>query len=308
LTRTGNGHYHFEIEIEFHFQHHMTKIVIALLLAAGSGFAQDRPFFTTYDHTMEEPGNLELSFNNSTVVPRAGQAAFTAPWVEMEYGIKNWWTTEFYLEGQSTKGDSAIFTGWRLENRFKPLNREHRINPIFYLEYEHINEASKINKEIAGHSEFANERNDELRREHARELEGKLNLSSNVKGWNISENFIIEKNFAEEEPVEYGYAFGVARPLSTVASAAQCSFCRENFTVGAEVFGGLGDTERFGFARTAQYAAPVVAWRVGDDAVLKFSPAIGLNKNSYPVMFRVAYTYEFRGLGGRVASLFRSGR
>ena len=44
--------------------------------------------------------------------------------------------TEFYLEGQSTRGDSTIFTGWRLENRFRSLAREHPINPVLYLEYE----------------------------------------------------------------------------------------------------------------------------------------------------------------------------
>ena len=30
------------------------------------------------------------------------------------------------------------------ENRFRPLKREHIINPVLYLEYESLNEASKI--------------------------------------------------------------------------------------------------------------------------------------------------------------------
>ncbi len=42
----------------------------------------------------------------------------------------------------------------------------------------------------------------------------KLILSSNFRDWNISENFIAEKNFAHE-PWEFGYAVGASRPLKT---------------------------------------------------------------------------------------------
>ncbi len=49
-------------------------------------------------------------------------------------------------------------------------------------------------------------------------MELKLILGSNVRGWNISENFIAEKNFAGD-PWEFGYAFGVSRPLRLAASA-----------------------------------------------------------------------------------------
>ena len=77
----------------------------------------------------------------------AGNETYFAPYLEFEYGVTAQWTTEFYLEGQSTWGDSSVFTGWRLENRYKPLKREHWINPVLYLEYENLNEASRIQKE-----------------------------------------------------------------------------------------------------------------------------------------------------------------
>ena len=50
--------------------------------------------------------------------------------VEFEFGATAWWTTEFYLDGQITQHDSTIFTGYRWENRFRPLMREHWINPV----------------------------------------------------------------------------------------------------------------------------------------------------------------------------------
>ena len=63
----------------------------------------DKPYFVTYDAQMEEPGNLEIAFNPVLGLPQRGQR-FWAAWTEFEYGAKGWWTTEFYLDGQSTQG------------------------------------------------------------------------------------------------------------------------------------------------------------------------------------------------------------
>ena len=48
--------------------------------------------------------------------------------------------------------------------------------------------------------------NAEARQEKKRELELKLILGSNFRGWNISENIIAEKNLSNE-PWEFGYAW-----------------------------------------------------------------------------------------------------
>jgi len=195
---------------------------------------------------MEEPGNLDLEFSTTNGIPRAGQSGYVAPYLEMEYGVTARWTSELYLEGQSTSGDSTVFTGWRWENRYKVLGREHWINPVLYLEYESLNEASRIQKEIEGGGPDLTSPNALLTSAHGHELEGKLILSSDYHDWNISENFILAKNFSQSEGIEFGYAFGISRPLATLASARDCHFCRENFSLGAEVYGGLGSTLEFG--------------------------------------------------------------
>ena len=280
-------------------------LVCGLALAAP---AQERPYFVTYDHHLEEPGNLEIAAASTVRVPREGQPAYLAPWIEIEYGVMTRWTTELYLEGISTRNDSTIWTGWRLENRFRPLKREHWINPILYFEYESINEASGIQKEVVGNAEISDESNAELRRVHAHELEAKLILSSTVHDWNISENFIVEKNLSEDEGFEFGYAFGAYRPLASLASGRNCRFCRENFSAGAEVYGGLGSTNGFGFKDTAHYFAPVLAWQVSENSTLRFSPAIGLTDVSARALMRFGYSYEIRGFGDRVARLFGAHR
>ena len=199
-----------------------------------------------------------------------------------------------------------MFTGWRIENRFRPLRGEHRINPVLYVEYENINEASRIQKEIVGHSEDGERRaNAELRREIARELEMRLILSRDVRAWNISANLIFEKNLSSAEATEFGYAVAASRRFRQAQVPDSCRFCLRNLVAGAELYGGLGSTERFGFADTAQYVAPTIGWRVAEDATLKFSPAIGLSSGAERALIRFAYTYEIEGFGGTMKRLFR---
>src|SRR5579864_3511485 len=152
-------------------------IVFLAILSSNFCRAQESPYFVTYDHHLEEPGNLEIETYTTSGIPRAAQNAFVAPYMELEYGVTGRWTSELYLEGVGTVGDSAVFTGWRLENRFRPLKREHFINPVLYVEYEDINEASKILKEIEDGGPNVSSPNSELQPVKDHELEVKLILS-----------------------------------------------------------------------------------------------------------------------------------
>jgi hypothetical protein len=265
--------------------------------------AQESPFFVTYTHHLEEPGNLEIETSTTTGIPRTGQRFYTAPYLELEYGITARWTSELYLEAQSSWEDSTVFTGWRLENRYKPLAREHRINPLLYLEYENVNEGSRIQKEIEGAGPDLISHNKLLTLPRAHEVEAKLILSSDFHDWNISENFTAANNFSAAEGVEFGYAFGVSRPLARLASGTNCRLCRENFQAGLEAYGGLGSTLDFGFHSNAHYIAPVVSWMLTDNSSLHFSPAFGLTQGSNSAVIRFGYSYEIQSFGSRVSRL-----
>src|SRR5262245_27972040 len=103
-------------------------LVIALLaLAPRAVCAQERAYFVTYDHSLEEPRSLEVAVASTTGLPKHGDSAYTAPWLELEYGLTGWWTTELYLEGVTTRRDGSGFAGVRLENRFRPLRSEHAV-------------------------------------------------------------------------------------------------------------------------------------------------------------------------------------
>jgi hypothetical protein len=265
---------------------------------------QESPYFVTYDHYLEEPGNLEVEYFSTFGTQRGGNN-FHSYWTELEYGATAWWTTEFYLDAQTTFHDSTVYSGFKWENRFRPLAREHAINPILYVEYEDLNGTDKTLKEIVGHdaeSDFLGG-NAQARRQHEREIELKLILSSTVKGWNISENVIGEKNLSNE-PWEFGYALGLSRPLSLKASAKRCSFCRQNFVAGLEMYGGLGDRYRFGLKETSHYLAPAVAWTLPGGWAFRLSPGFGLNDNSHKLLLRWGLSREINDFGGMLRRMF----
>jgi hypothetical protein len=278
-----------------------------LLLFAGARicYGQESPYMVTYDHYLEEPGNLEIEYFSTFGTQRGGNA-FLAHWMEFEYGAKAWWTTEFYLDGQSTFGDSTVFTGFRWENRFRLLQHEHFINPVFYVEYEQFNDADKIIKEVEGHDVESDnaEPNALARNDLNHELELKLLLSKTISGWNFAVNPLFTKNLLPSEPWEFGYAIGASRPLALNASANSCNFCRENFIAGVELYGGLGDTRSFGLHETSHYLAPVAAWNLPSGWTVRLSPGFGLNDNSHQLLLRWGLSYEFTGFGQRISSLW----
>ncbi len=82
--------------------------------------------------------------------PRRGNT-FWGSQAEFEYGATGWWSTALYLDGQTTAKESAVFTVYRFENRFRVLPKEHWINPVLYVEFVHVNAADKSLREIVGH-------------------------------------------------------------------------------------------------------------------------------------------------------------
>jgi len=266
--------------------------------------AQERPYFVAYDHYLEEPGNLEIEYFSTYGIQRGGNN-FHAFWTEFEYGATAWWTTEFYLDGQTTFHDSTVFTGFRWENRFRLLKREHFINPVLYVEYENKNGADKILKEVEGHDVEARflVSNAEAQKEHIHEVELKLILSSTFKGWNFTENTLAAKNLSNS-PWEFGYALGASRPLALKASAKRCTFCPQNFIGGVEMYGGLGDRHNFGLHDTSHYLAPVLAWNLPSGWTLRISPGFGLNDISHRFLMRGGVSREITGFGSMVSRLF----
>lgn len=275
-------------------------LLLGLILPAllsRSADAQEKPYFVTYSYDLEEPGNLDIETKTALARPD-GSNRFGATALELEYGVLAWWTSELYLDGQATAQESTVFTGFRWENRIRPLMHDHVINPALYFEYENLTGADKALLEVVGHDAQADlsEPNAETRREHEHEAEFKLILSSHAKSWDFSENFIAEKNLGHE-PWEFGYALGAARPLRSASSGRDCSFCAERFIAGIEAYGGLGDTATLTLRETSHYIAPLIGWELPRGLRLSFSPGFGLTSTSLNRVYRVGVAYEFNQIG-----------
>ncbi len=273
--------------------------MLILLVVVSIARAQESPYFVTYDHHLEEPGNLAVETSTTMGLPRPrpheerDQSFYAAPYVELEYGITDRITSAVYMEGQGTVGDSTLFTGWRVETRFRPMKKEHVLNPVFYLEYESLNDASRIAKDIVGKGPDLDDPNSELRPSRAHELESKFIVSSDVRNWNVAGNFVVDKNLLRGEGFEFGYAFGVSKVLASSSSATTCTLCRKNFVGGLEFYGGLGTTATaFGFQHTAQYVAPTISWSLREKGTLRFSTAIGVGNESSRFLLRVGYSFD----------------
>jgi hypothetical protein len=267
------------------------------LTSLNSARAQEKPYFVTYSYDLEEPGNLDIETKTALARP-GGSTRYGASALELEYGVLAWWTSELYLDGQATAQDTTIFTGFRLENRIRPLMHEHAVNPALYFEYESISGADKTLLEVVGHdgqSDLAGP-NGEARREHKHEAELKLILTSNFKDWNISENFIAEKNLGHS-PWEFGYAVGAARPLRSASTGRACTFCANRFIAGVEGYGGLGDTAALTLRETSHYVAPLIGWELPKGLRLSFSPGFGLTSTSLNRVYRIGVAYEFNQIG-----------
>jgi hypothetical protein len=171
--------------------------------------------------------------------------------------------------------------------------KEHAINPVLYVEYEDITGADRILKEVVGFDTFEDllEPVREAQHERKREIETKLILSSNRKGWNVAGNLVAEKNLSGE-PVEFGHAAALSRPLALAASPDPCSLCPENFSLGVEMYGGLGEWRHVTLAGTSHYIAPAIAWNLPNGVTFKFSPSFGLNSNSNRALLRFGVSYE----------------
>jgi hypothetical protein len=268
-----------------------------VLAVAAWVLGDEKPYFVAYDHHLEEPRAIEFAYSPAIGFPKdAGR--FYSGLFEVGLGLKSWWTTEVYLAHQYTWGQGGAFTGVRWENRFRPFQSEHWLNPVLYVEYAHTNEADRSFRDVVGHAdpEELDEPVEELKQEIENELELKLIVSRDHNGWNIAGNFIAEKNLSNQ-PWEFGYALGFDRPLALTASPNPCRFCRENFLAGAELYGGLGDAHQIGIRDTAQYLAPVLLWHFADHTSLRLSPTFGITEGSVPFMMRFGIQYEIGNAG-----------
>lgn len=266
---------------------------------------QELPYFVTDHHHLPDKGALGLAYYNVAGDPKIGDA-FIGSTLELEYRPARWWATEVQLEGQTTFGESTVWTGYTWVNKFKLAPKNHWLNAVLSLGWEDTNAANKSVVEIEGHAgedEF-NVRNTVARKIQEHEIESKLILSRDYRGWNFAGNLIGVKDLAGE-PWQFGYSLGVSRPLSTDQKKSACTFCRRSFAAGLEFYGGLGDAHSFGLQSTSHYLGPVMSWQLSERFAVKTGPQFGLTNESQHALVHFAVVYDIPEFGKHLRNLFQ---
>ena len=112
------------------------------------------------------------------------------------------------------------------------------------------------------------------------------------------------KNISPSESWEFAYAGGLSHPLALKAKPKDCNFCRENFIVGVEMYGGLGNVPSPGLNETSHYIAPCMSWNLPSGWTVRVSPGLGLNGDSHRLLLRWGLSYEIQGFREMVQGLF----
>lgn len=261
----------------------MLRRFCLLFLAAVAARAADQPFFVTYTDALEAPTDLEISLWN--VAGRAAPAGrFLGTAAEFEYGATSWWTTSLYFDGGYSSAEGGKFTGYRWENRLRPPVRERWLVPAFYVELANVSPADQTLLDVVDREPTG-----------VAEVEGRFILSSHVKGWTFTGNFIAERPLSGGT-TDYGYAAAVTHALAAGPLQERCRLCGQNFRVGVEAYGGE--------AGTAQYIAADLAWSTGTGNTFSVSAGFGVAGASSGFLLRAGLSHEVDDFGRSVRRLF----
>lgn len=251
--------------------------------------------FVLYNHHTAEAGEMEIMLMTD-FAQEADGTRYTAQMVEFELGVTDRFTTEFMIEGQTTEGDSSyLFTGFRLEGRYRLFEYGTFLNPVIYFEYEDLSEDTKYLMEVAGREDAAPQNK---ARPRERILESRF-----IIGHDFNEGFDISANWLNESDLDtgvthFGYAAGINYVIPAFSKGGHMEDDKEGHkkvTFGLELFGALGDSDKGITADpdiTAHYLAPNFKIHRGKKLMVKLGGAIGLTDVSQD-LFRLALGYEF---------------
>lgn len=274
--------------------------MLAILASASPGMAGQDANFVLYNQHMEEKGATEVEVYSDYSHVGNGEPNYTAQLYEIEYGVTDLFTTSLYLETAKTfEGDEHYdFGSFRWENRYRLFKDETLLNPVLYAEYEYKKPTSRFIRSVVGRTDGEEEEQGEEESEH--ELETKLILGHDItSNLNVAFNAIQEINFMNGL-WSFGYAGGLnyafyrAYDQSAVVDLEEAGI--QKLTLGLEVYGGLGDSEKgltLSGSKTEQYLGVNLRADLKNEMHIGVGGAFGLTDKSEDALVRLTAGYEF---------------
>ncbi|MBI5395519.1 MAG: hypothetical protein HZA91_09515 [Verrucomicrobia bacterium] len=301
-----------------------TSNLLALALAAlapNAGAGNDA-YFVTYNHHIEK-GEWEVMVMNDFTWPSKfkrqddGLHSYFSNMIELEYGITEQWAAEIMLEGfEEVRTGKVDYTGERFETRYRLFKEDVPFNPVLYAEFEHLYPNTRFKMETSGwvRPPYHEEEGPEPDRE--RILESRLVLSQDFGAWNVAFNWINETDLDDSGFTAFGYSMGVRYDFNgghyghhehEAEKTGEHGGCHHHgaseghehkwwmpAVAGVEMYGGLGDLEKFGLSLSRQehYVQPLMMWHLSKDVMFHVGFAVGLSKAS-DNLIRTAFAIEF---------------
>lgn len=261
------------------------------------------PYFSTINSPLDEHSLMLMALPDLQAA-RHGRD-FASGMLMAQYGLTSRWTAGVMAEWQAITGKPANFGGMRYNTYFHPFKDDRLLNLSVYGEYEDLNGAALYKMEVAGfESGDLREPLARARHTHARTFEQRLLVYHDWDRLNATFNFIRETPLQSPHGSVYGYALGVYRKPSWMSGMADMpgmkmpappALAWSRLGLGAEMIGGLGDNERFGFYWNAQqhYLGPVLTYDFSARWSLRVEPAAGLSRASDPFLLRLGLSCMF---------------
>ncbi len=270
----------------------------AALTFSGEASAGSGANFVTYNHHVAEKGEIEVeTFSDFSNVGNGGED-YTAQLIELEIGVTDQLTSSFYLEGDKIEGEGYAFGGFRFENRYRVFKQDTLLNPVLYLEYLQLEPEHRYIKDVTGRA-GGEEEEEEEGTEH--ELETKLIIGRDFSDrLDAAFNWISEVNL-DTGDWEFGYAFGLNYVTYKAADGEhegghKRGWDIEEVKLGAELFGGLGDSVdglTLDGGETAHYAGLNLKGEFENGIELGVGAAFGLTDESEDQILRLTLAYAF---------------
>lgn len=271
--------------------------IVGVFLCGSPAMAGNEANFVLYDHHTETQGTTEINVLSDFSGGAPGDPSYSAQLIEIERAITDRWIAALYFEGDKIDGEDYAFGGWRLESRYRLLPYGAFLNPVLYVEYGDLQASHRYLLEVVG-------RNDAPEGGASREIESRL-----ILGQDLGDNFDVAFNWINDANLntgnwEFGYAMGLnytlfersEREARRPGGAGADGWALKELKLGAELFGGLGDSD-LGLTLdpqlTQQYAGLNLRGEFENDLHVQVGVAMGLTDDSEPALLRVMLGYEF---------------
>ena len=262
----------------------------------------------------------------------AGQRPYFSQMLEVEWGVTRQLAVELMGEWFAEFGTrERSFTGFRFEARYRLFADRVPLNPMIYFEYEDLDPRTRFKMEVSGWAkgEEATQRERILETrvvlsdsigpvQWAANAIGEIDLRSGVTGWGYAIGLVwmshqhrggLSCPLRQESHAGHAShgssAGGGGCSCGSEMAGCKCSHCSGGgegcscsspgaFGLGVEMYGGLGDTQRFALAPREQehYLAPFAVYHVTSRWMVHAQLAKGLTRASDDLL-RFNIGYEF---------------